>query len=115
MRARVSPQLESQIHHLAVRQNRSDADMHNRLLEAGLRSSGMPAAAISPPLVDLLTEGEWSLKVPLPVKLREQLKALAAEHGRSHRRMVAQVIAAGMVAHGCDKTVVAEALAGDQA
>jgi hypothetical protein len=111
MRVRISPQLEHHVHHLATRQGRSDQEMLDRLISAGLAATGTHAAVMSPPLGDLSDRELNEMKVPLDAELRASLRELAARHGRSQRRMATMVVAAGLVALGADAGVVDEALA----
>jgi hypothetical protein len=115
MRVRISPQLEHHVHHLATRQGRSDQEMLDRLISAGLQSTGMPAAAIVPPMGEMSDAEMSEMKIPLNAAYRAQLRALAAEHGRSQRRMATMVVAAGLRALGADHDVVDEAVAADLA
>jgi predicted transcriptional regulator len=115
MRVRLSPLLEQQVHHLAIRQGRTDQNMLDQLIAAGLRLTGMPSAAISSQIGGP-SEGEMSeMKIPLDAKLREQLRSLAAERGRSQRRMGALVDAAGLKALGADAAIVDSAIKADEA
>jgi hypothetical protein len=58
-----------------------------------------------------LSEAELTtLGVPLDPQLRDSLRKLAAEEGRSQRQMARHVIAAGLRALGADHAEVAEAV-----
>jgi hypothetical protein len=58
-----------------------------------------------------LSEAELTtLGVPLDPQLRDSLRKLAAEEGRSQRQMARHVIAAGLRALGADHAEAAEAV-----
>jgi hypothetical protein len=102
MRVRVSPLLEQRIHTLALRQSRSDQAMLDKLIEAGLEATGMPAAVMAPAIGDLPDSEMSMIKVPLAPALRAGLRELADREGRSQRQMAAMVIDAGLKAIGAD-------------
>ena len=114
MRIRVSPLIEGRVHALAIRQGRSDQNMLDKLIEAGLAATGMPATILSPALGDLNDAELTEFKVPLAPTLRASLRELAAKEGRSQRQMAAHVIATGLRALGADPTVVANTVEATQ-
>jgi hypothetical protein len=106
MRIRLSPVFERHVHAMALKQGRSFQNTVDRIVDAGLRSTGMPVAAVTPALGDL-SEGELTkMKIPLSPELRAQLRETAARLGRSQRKMTAICIAAGLKALGADVATV---------
>jgi hypothetical protein len=108
--SRLSDAVQRLVHGRALREGRSTQSMYEILVKKGLEASGLPAAAVSPPLGDLSDAEMTELRIPLGGPLRAQLRAIAAEHGRSQRQMAARVIGHGLKALGCDHAVVDSAL-----
>jgi hypothetical protein len=107
MRARISPTLERHIYALALRQGRSDANMLDRIIEAGLAATGFAPEVMTPPLGSLSDAEMSEVKVPLDAELRASLRALAAKHDRPQRQLAARVLREGLAALGADSATVA--------
>jgi hypothetical protein len=106
MRVRIPEHLEHRIRSLALREGRSDQSMLDRIVTAGLGVTGHPAAVMSPALGDLSDSELTEMKIPLDANMRANLRALAAEHGRSQRQLASRILAAGLKKLGADAATV---------
>jgi hypothetical protein len=92
MRMRVAPALQPAVEQLALRENRSVANVIDRLLAAGLRTTGFTAAVpVQPP-----DHCGCRMTMPLSANERSEIKRLAKLEGRSNRAMAHQLLIAGL-------------------
>jgi hypothetical protein len=100
MRPRINAALEQRINDFARNEGRDFQSAFDRLVKAGLQATGHPAVIMRPPLGDLSDDEMTMLKIPLSLKLRAELRAIAAEQGHSQRRMAAKIIEEGLKTFG---------------
>jgi hypothetical protein len=94
MRTRLSPFAAETIHRLALRENRSDQQMTDKVVMTGIRALGGGPA---PAPAEVVEEGRAKgITLELPLPQHRMIRALANREGRSGRSMLREVVRVGL-------------------
>jgi hypothetical protein len=110
MRIRVAPQIEATIHRAAIREGRSNQQMADRVMAAGLAAMGATCGSSGGhDETDDRRTNDYKLTLPVPAPTYHAIKSLARAEGRSGKATVRRVLEVGLKAMGAELPAPADA------
>lgn len=97
MRIRLTPVIESAIRRQALKEGRSDQQMAERAILAGLANTGTIIATVNDEDPQPVRRAnDYRITMPIPSSTYLTIKALARDQGRTTKAMIRQIIEAGI-------------------
>jgi hypothetical protein len=97
MRMRLTPVIEQAIHRQALREGRSDQQMAERAILAGLANTGTIIATVNDEDPQPARRAnDFRITMPIPSSVYLTIKSLARDQGRTTKGMIRQILETGI-------------------